>query len=384
MRQTTVLAALAAALFSLAFANSLLAGSKATVEFLVDRETIVGREVARASNRVFLLSRDGQIHPVEPAQIKKQRDIDPQFKGLSVTLIRDQVRRELGDKFAAATTRHYAVFARNERVAQQYANVFEDLYRSYQRYFSVRGFTIPEPEFGLVAIVFPDRASFAKYAETDGVKISTGMKGYYISTTNRVAMFEEQAPGVTLNADEDEGPDIDLDGFAFGSINGSTRDTVIHEATHQLAFNTGLHTRWGQNPKWVVEGLATVFEAPGIRNTGSGIGPDKRINPERFLWFGNYLKERRKPKSLESVIASDALFEGNALDAYSESWALTFFLFETRSREYSKYLQIMAKRDPLATYTAAARLADFKAAFGDNIPLLEAQYLRFIGGIKVR
>ena len=34
-------------------------------------------------------------------------------------------------------------------------------------YFSVRGFRINEPEFPLVAIVFPDYQSFARYAQAD-------------------------------------------------------------------------------------------------------------------------------------------------------------------------------------------------------------------------
>src|SRR5204863_7870023 len=111
----------------------------------------------------------------------------------------------------------------------------------------------------------------------------------------------------------------------WGSFEGSLKDTMIHEATHQVAFNTGLHSRVGENPKWVVEGLATVFEAPGIRSSGAGPAVKNRINRERFIWFGNYAKARRKPKSLEAFLSSDDLFKSAVLDAYSEAWAFSFF-----------------------------------------------------------
>src|SRR5262249_7000897 len=113
---------------------------------------------------------------------------------------------------------------------------------------------------------------------------------------------------------------------AWGAIEASLKDTMIHEATHQAAFNTGLHSRIGETPKWVVEGLATVFEAPGIRNSGASANPKMRINRERFVWFGNFVRSRRKPQSLEAFLSGDDLFKSDALDAYSQAWALSFFL----------------------------------------------------------
>ena len=99
----------------------------------------------------------------------------------------------------------------------------------------------------------------------------------------------------------------------------------MHEATHQAAYNTGLHSRIGGNPRWVVEGLATVFEAPGIRNSSANSGVKTRLNRERFLRFGNYAKARRKSGSLESFISSNDLFDSDVYDAYSQAWAFSFF-----------------------------------------------------------
>ncbi len=168
----------------------------------------------------------------------------------------------------------------------------------------------------------------------------------------------------------------------FGKIDGNLRDTIVHEGTHQVAFNTGLHVRFGANPTWIVEGLATVFESPGIRNRSLRGSAKDRINHERFGWFQNFSKKRRKQKSLEEFIINDDMFKQATLDAYSQAWALTFFLVETRPRKFARLLKKIAARDPLKVYTGKERLNDFKNVFGDRLVLLEAEFLRFIKRVK--
>jgi hypothetical protein len=214
--------------------------------------------------------------------------------------------------------------------------------------------------------------------------------GYYSPQTNRVALFD-QADGSAAAAETSPAPRDDefqaVGPFAirpaWAVVDTDTKDTLYHEGTHQLAFNTGLHSRVGEVPQWVVEGMATVFEAPGIRNSSANLGPKTRINHDRYVWFGNFQKSRRKQKSLEAFIAGDEMFQSSTLDAYSQAWAFTFFLAETRSRQHAKYLHTIAARNPLADYPAADRVSDFKQAFGSNLAQLEAEFLRFTStGIK--
>lgn len=335
-----------------------VAGTPALIEVQAGKHTLQGKIVANNDQLCWLMAQDGRLQRLDVSGVKNFRQISPSFRSWSPQIMRDQLRKEFGRQFEFGATRHYLVCATKEAKAKQYAEVLEDIYNSFHHYFSVRGFKLPEPEFPLVAVVFPDQAAFGQYARKDGVQSLTNLKGYYINTTNRIAAFEEE------------------------NHEGSLRDTLVHEATHQTAFNAGLHTRVGINPKWVAEGLATVFEAPGIRNSTVGSNPKTRINTERLIWFGSFSKSRRKEKSLEEFIASDAFFETSQLDAYSQAWALTFFLVETRPREYAKYLAAISARNPLQNYSSEARVADFKHAFGNEIALLEAEMLRFIAGVK--
>jgi hypothetical protein len=268
-------------------------------------------------------------------------------------------------------------------------------------YFSVRGFAINEPEFPLIAIVFPDFDSFARYARADRVDAPRALRGYYMPSSNRVALYE--TPDAALQSltpqtkrfpknsaslhDDGEYPVASADSSvvgeqALGTFQGSLKDTIIHEGTHQIGFNTGLHSRIGANPRWVVEGLATVFEAPGVRNSGSNGPARTRINHERFIGFGDFSKSRLKPKSLEAFLSSDEMFQSSVFDAYSQAWALSFFLIETRPRAYAEYLRTIAARDPLRTYPPEDRVADFKKSISKELPLLEAEFLRFIAAIK--
>jgi hypothetical protein len=163
-----------------------------------------------------------------------------------------------------------------------------------------------------------------------------------------------------------------------GAVNSGPEATIVHEATHQLAYNTGLHSRMGGNPRWIVEGLATVFEAPGIRTASKNRTAASRINRGRFVQFRDFGAKRYKRKSLESYLASDKMFETNMSDAYAQAWAFSFFLIETRPREYGKLLKTIAARKPLSEYTAEQRVADFREIVADNLDLLEAEFRRYM------
>ena len=353
------------------FASTLSAATPALLELKVEKKTFLGKVVAKNDRMCWLMSQDGALHRIQTDKVSSFREVSPQFRSWSTTAVRDQLRRELGTGFEVAGTRHYIACAATAQKARDYAEILENTYRAFHTYFSVRGFKISEPEFPLIAIIFPDRAAFTKYAQAEKVAVNSTLKGYYLSASNRVALFESASttPASARQA-------------ISGSIEASLQDTLVHEATHQVAFNVGLHTRVGTNPRWVVEGLATVFEAPGIRNSNASQSASSRINPDRLVWFGNFNKNRRKAKSLESFIADDEMFISASLDAYSQAWALSFFLIETRPGPYAKYLKSIAQRDPLRNYGPEERVADFKKAFGDNLPLLEAEFLRFISGVR--
>lgn len=353
------------------------AAPPALLELTVQQETHRGKLVAMDKTNAWVMGRDGQLRELNLKDIKAVQRVSPRFQALSAAEVRDALRREFGKDFEVAGSEHYLVCAPQGK-ARDYAQLFEEIYRSFHGYFSVRGFRMASPEFPLVAIVFPDHKSFDAYCQKDGFRAFRGLMGYYLRTSNRVALFDPGDPKNAVSSAPTAPP-----AFLEASIQAGLADTMVHEATHQVAFNTGLHTRTGENPKWIVEGLATMFESPGIRGSSAQRGkPIQRINRERYLWFQNFVKSRRKPKSLADFVSSDRQFQTAALDAYAEAWALSFYLMETRPSKYAAYLKTVTNRDPMKAYPAADRLADFQAAFGKDLDMLEVDFLRFFARLE--
>ncbi len=391
-----------------------------------DGKTVrTGKLLAQDKQRAIMLDRVGGLHDLSLGTVTL-KPTTSRFQSLPTTELRNQLSREFGKDLEIGTTRHYLVLAPSGRAAD-YAKVFEDHYATLQRYFKLRSFTLTEPQFPMVAVVFPTQKQFVEYANRDGSKVMANMQGYYSPRTNRVALFETASKSVTVSAldpqisgrtegvrfDEPEHASVrfertsnnepDASAFrliapsanvstvgptppvrrVFGAIKTDLKETMIHEATHQVAYNIGLHSRVGETPRWVVEGMATVFEPEGMRNSSAGNLPMKRMNWERYVVFQNFVQtKRRQPKSLRSFIESDDLYESAVLDFYAQSWALTFFLVETRPRNYSAYLKRIAARDPFAEYPAKERLADFKETIHADIDWLDTQFVKYIDGVK--
>lgn len=332
-----------------------------TMDALVRGQHVEGTPLAWSSDKVFLLGRDGAMIEFAPDQAQEFRKASENFAPYSPGILRGMLEREFGPKFEVTGTTHFLVV--HPAGQKQWAERFEEMYRSSVMYFSVRGFKLENPEFPLVAIVFPTQDDFRHYAAKDTVPAGAGLLGYYSPHTNRVALF-----------------DIG-DGKANIAQGQQNVATVWHEASHQTAFNTGIHSRWSPPPRWVAEGLGTMFEARGVADSRSFPSLQDRINQGRLRDFKSLLA-KRKPDALPQMLSSDQQFDSDPIDAYAQAWAFTFFLVEKMPREYARYLQKTASRAPFTLYSSAQRLKDFTDVFGENLPLLDAQFLRFANELK--
>ena len=159
---------------------------------------------------------------------------------------------------------------------------------------------------------------------------------------------------------------------------------MVHEAVHQLAFNTGLQVRLADNPVWFSEGLALYFEPLSPRSSTLWTKPgivNARHHPEFVrcsevgrakLPFGE-LTQVDKPFLDSSTVAT----------AYAESWALTFFLFRQEKNGMRKFLTNLASRKPLQKVTAEQRVQEFTAAFGKSPDELEPDAISYVRRLRV-
>ena len=334
----------------------------AMVRLTVDGRAIEGTPLAWNAQVVQLLGRDGWLWELDPSRITDFRTTSNRFSSYSTSELRAILLRSVGDGYDVSGTSHYLVaHPRGQR--DRWAERFEDLYRSFVHYFSVRGFAMEEPPFPLLSIVCKDRADFGRFANDGQGPMPAGLVGIYGLLSNRIVLYDMQTDG-------------DPQGWQHSA------SVIIHEATHQMAFNTGVHSRSAPPPLWVAEGLATLFEARGVYDSYDYAQQADRINRGRLDDFRTAVEPGHRPESIEALVASDRRFQTGPTAAYAEAWALTFFLVETRPREYARYLAMTAGRPPLSDYPAAERVADFQSAFGDDWRMFEARFLRFMAQVK--
>jgi hypothetical protein len=326
----------------------------------VDGETVEGRPLAWTDYVMHLLGRDGRHHTFDPKEAKNAKKTSPQFYGYTVPEVRRLLQKEFGDSMQITTTKHYVV-AHPPGASGKWASHFEELYRSFLAYFRVRGFQLEEPKFPLVAIVYANEGEFQRAMAKQDAQMSN-ILGYYFFRSNRVEMYDFLA----------DHPNADWSANA---------DTVIHEATHQTACNVGIQNRFAPPPQWLMEGLATMFEARGVWNSQSYHSLKDRVNMTRYRDFQAGLKNR-KPGTFGNLIASDRMFETDMSQAYAEAWAMTLFLCETRPRELAAYLQKTASRPEFTNYFASQRVKDFAECFGSDFKQLEANFLNWMKQLK--
>jgi hypothetical protein len=276
--------------------------------------------------------------------------------------MKTSLQQEFDKRFDITTTRHYlVVHPSGER--DQWANRFEDLYNRFDHYFRIRGFTTKQPPYPLVAVVFRDEKEYFRHAEAGGTPMRPGTLGHYDPATNRVFLFD-----ITAQAD--------------GADWSENAATIIHEATHQTAYNVGIHKRFTAMPRWLVEGLATMFEARGVWNAQYDASQSDRINRGRLLDFHDYAAKKRPEGALVELLTTDQTFKRDPTGAYAEAWALSFYLSETQPRLYSAYLAKTAARPLFSDYTPAERLADFQDIFGREMKMFETKFLRYMADVK--
>jgi hypothetical protein len=231
----------------------------------------------------------------------------------------------------------------------------------------------------LVVVVYADRETYARQSSDELGNNADRIIGFYSLQSNRVKMHDLTGVEALRQPGENRRSDTAAINKLLSQPQATTMvATVIHEATHQIAFNCGLHERFADIPLWVSEGLAMYFETPDLNN-GKGWRSIGAVNPPRIARFHEYLP-RRPADSLTTLLSDDKRFRDlqQSLDAYAEAWSLNYFLLRQHAKEYQTYLERLAEKGPLVWDKPAERLKEFKACFGNDLAALDAEFVRYM------
>lgn len=158
-------------------------------------------------------------------------------------------------------------------------------------------------------------------------------------------------------------------------------EVVSHEATHQLAGNTGLFPRHVRIPSWVHEGLAAYFEAPND-STWAGIGA---VNRRRLKWYRD-LEGDREHSNIDFIVG-DQIFDyaGNVestLHGYGQAWALTHFLMEQHFDKLIAYYRRLGQLPPDLILSEEVLTEVFNEVFGPERSGLDLDWRSYMNDLK--
>ena len=321
--------------------------------------TVVGRVLVEAQDGGLMLETDaGRIWNVYPDKLIERTSDEAEFQAVDAATLAHRLKNELPAGFDVFQTSHYIIgYNSSEEYARRVGALYEQLYRAFYTYWNNQQWKLPEPEFPLVSLVLKDRQDFLVHAGAEIGETAESVIGYYHLGTNRM---------MTYNF-----PDFERNVA-----------TIIHEATHQLAYNTGMQRRYADNPMWVSEGLATYFETPDRRNPNKwrGIGRVNQVNLARWQKYA----PNRPQESLVTLLSDDMRYRNSATAeaAYAEGWALSYFLIKTKRKEYVDYLRKLSEGKPASERTERERIDMFEDAFRKTLAELDQEFIAYMRRVR--
>lgn len=280
----------------------------------------------------------------------------------------------LDGDFQTLNTDHFSLISSlSPAEEEKIAYVLELSYRHFNSLFKSHDFELRPPRNRLTWLTFTNTDSFNRYAiETEGCDLSW-LTGYYSAGTNIVAMITPQKISKwQVKVEKNRTPDI----IACPVDEQSSLVKLVHEAGHQLSFNTGLLKRKVMYPIWASEGLAMFFE----RSLISEYFHSCRYTSLRSRRLARLYRSRQLIGLDEFISMSCVDEDACAIDVYAEAWGLFDFLCEHRRDSLKQYFSSVYELEP--GYRSKQTLRDeFVRAFGP-LDQLERQWTSYIESLS--
>lgn len=339
-----------------------------------------GRILARAPDGTVLLeTRSGALETISGAEISGVPENDGEYVQYSPDEMSAHLLEVCGSTFTIHRTGNFVICSdASDRFTKFVGRLLQRVVDEYEEFFAKSKLKLQPLPNQLPVIIFRSPVTFQEFAQRQHPDTDfSDVPGYYSVQFNQML--------VAAPAGDRE---FRSDGELLQSMRKNLRqvETIVHEAVHQLTFNSGLLRRYAQNPVWLSEGLAVYFEyASGRGNVlWSGPGGVSRIHLPGFK-RAQQGETLRLP--LPTLCATDDAFYGDAdqfSDSYAVGWALTYYLVRTERDRFDAYLELLSHLKPYESVSREDRLAGFQSAIGSDIPDLQRRLLRYMQRLRVR
>lgn len=331
------------------------------------QKTLEGQIIVTAQDGgVVLQDRINALHPVTPEEMISKTSDQRLFTFYTPEEIKTVMLSELPSGFNVHQTANYLVFYNTSAAfAQWSAGLFERLHDVFYNFWKSKSIELKSPPMPLIAIIFADKNEYAQFCESELGEAAKSIIGYYSMQTNRINMYDLTGADEFNNTGSRKMTDAQRIRRILAQPEAARMvATVVHEAAHQLAYNSGLQVRYADMPRWLSEGIAMYFETPDLKSTkGWGaLGKDNYIRLRRF----KQRLPRRNPEALKMMLTDDSLFTdlATAEDAYADAWALTWLLLKQQPKKFAEYMAVIAQKKPFIWDSKEQKLQEFEKQFG--------------------
>ncbi|MCA9217034.1 MAG: DUF1570 domain-containing protein [Planctomycetales bacterium] len=356
----------------------------ATILWKGTRQELTGRTLVEAQDGgIVFESRDRKIWAAEPNNVLSlKRNGDAAFEPFDRREITAALLADLPAGFQIFDTDHY-IIAHNTSLAyaQWCGALYERLHKAFTNFWQHRGLTLHETP-PLVAVVFQDRQSFEAYGKEELGDAVKAVIGFYSLHTNRITTYDLTGVDQARGNSRALGTPRKINQALLANPEAErTVATVIHEATHQLVFNSGMQQRFADIPVWLSEGLAIYFETPDLgRSRGwATIGAKNQVRLGQMKRY----TQNRPAHSLKSLIVDNARFRDTrtAETAYAEAWSLCYFLRKQSPKQFDQYMRLLQKKPTAVEDSPHQRLDEFEATFG-SLDEIEPRFMKMISNLR--
>ncbi len=351
---TRAFAFIIAALASLASPPAAAQVPPALVEFTVAGKVQQGLRLVEFAHETVIIGRDGWLHSLQSSP--DIRPVAGEYEPLPAAQMRNQLRSEFGRDFEVIATQHFLVvqpFGRGDR----WPNMFEQSHRAFLSYMRRHNVQVREGRFPMVAVVFPDETAMNRELRQLKIDMSR-VSGVYANSSNRIITHD-------------------------GGRHDTIASTLRHEAAHQSAFNSGVHSRINDTPKWITEGVGQMFEPAAMGDARTSGKHRDTVNHESLARLRKEF-DLGNPVALASTITSlvgdDTMFKDSKKieTAYAVSWAMMYYLANRQSDAFATVLNDTSNRPPFINYPRAEKLKDFQAATGCDAYEMSKRITRYL------
>lgn len=320
-----------------------------------------GRRIAvGVDGTVLIEDRASRLRLLKPGAVEKHQPTGQPWEPLSDLEFSQLLLGETGEEFVVTQTEHYLIIANSsEDYAEFCGKLLEKVYSEYTKLMQQLEVPVQFPEQLLPVLIFASTAEFQAHAKRMHPEVSFDeTPGFYSIRENQV-LLQDLTRDRSLKTSAAIRKKLSEQPLQVA--------TIVHEAVHQLAFNSGVQVRLADNPVWFSEGLALCFEQTTPRTALLWTRPNL-VNARHQPEFVRLAASSQAFIPFEELIQQDSFFQQSetVAAAYAESWGLTTWLIRERPKQLAAWIARLRQLKPLQPFTPADRAAMFVETIGST------------------